>query len=136
MISQTAEYALRTMVTLAECKEDYMSAPEIAILTQVPFDYLSKILQLLAKASLLKIKRGVNGGYSLRKTPQEISVLSVIELFDEISRIRECPLKRKEHAHGLCPLHKTLDQTACDLIQRLGSVFLSDLINSSNKSLC
>lgn len=130
MLSQSAEYALRTMVVLAGSPGEYLSAPAISKLTQVPLEYQSKILQRLANASLLIKKRGLKGGFSLKLTPKEITVLSIVEPFDAISRITSCPLKLKEHSHALCPLHKTLDDTACALRAKFCGVTLADLSHS------
>ena len=48
MISQTSEYALRAVVSLAQSPEQPHTATEIAKLTKVPEHYLSKVLQALA----------------------------------------------------------------------------------------
>ena len=136
MLSQSAEYALRTMVVLAGSPGEYLNAPALSRLTQVPLEYQSKILQRLANASLLLKKRGLKGGFCLKLAPGAITVLSIIEPFDAIERITSCPLKLKEHAQALCPLHKTLDETACALRERFGSVTLADLARSPRGPLC
>lgn len=110
MLSQTAEYALRAMVCLAEDPETPRTAQEIAGLAQVPAGYLAKVMQSLVKAGLVSSRRGLRGGFTLRRPPGSLSVLDVINAVDPLKRIHKCPLDRPEHARKLCPLHKRLDE--------------------------
>lgn len=139
MLSQTSEYALRAMVWLANrsLKDlHFYNVTEIAEATRVPHSYLSKILQTLTRAHLLQKKRGIKGGYSLKSLPEQISLLSIIENFDKIERILTCPLKLKEHAEALCPLHSELDKLACTLRSSFTKTTLKDFINLPSGALC
>lgn len=111
MISQTAEYALRSAVFLAEHPEGRWTTQQIAELTQVPAGYLAKVMQNLARVGLVTSQRGVHGGFRLARSPETISILEVIEAVDPLKRIRECPLHLESHKDRLCPLHERLDQT-------------------------
>ena len=53
MISQTAEYALRAIVYLADNPTDAQTAEAIAKGTKVPVGYLAKIMQGLARSGLV-----------------------------------------------------------------------------------
>lgn len=140
MLSQTSEYALRAMVCLADSavadKERYVNVPDIAASTKVPLTYLSKILQALTREQFVQQKRGIKGGFRLVGAPAEITLLSIVQLFDEIERIRSCPLKIKGHGRTLCPLHSTLDKAACALITSFSTTTLQDLINQKGPVLC
>lgn len=109
MFSQTAEYALRAVVWLADQTE---SGPfghhRIAAGTQVPATYLAKVLQELAKAGIVRSHRGVRGGFSLAQPPENLTVLDVIQAVDPIQVITTCPLKLPNHSHKLCGLHARL----------------------------
>lgn len=108
MISQTAEYALRAIVYLASKDDAPQTTPQIAAITKVPADYLSKVLQGLAAAGLVKARRGRDGGFSLAISPTRLTVFDIIEAVDPIRRIKSCPLGIKGHIN-LCPLHRRLD---------------------------
>lgn len=73
MISQTAEYALRAIVYLAMNPDSAFTTQQISATTKVPAAYLSKVLQSLAKAGLVKSQRGLGGGFVLTKSPENIS---------------------------------------------------------------
>ena len=59
MISQTAEYALRSVVFLGSQVGQPVTTQRIAVATQVPVGYLSKVLQGLGKAGLVDAQRGL-----------------------------------------------------------------------------
>ena len=98
MISQTAEYALRAVVALAQSPEKTHTATEIARLTKVPEHYLSKVLHALAKAEVVRSQRGLHGGYVLAHSPDQLSLLTVINAVDPIKHIESCPLKLESHS--------------------------------------
>src|SRR5262245_23178018 len=103
MFSQTVEYALRAVVHLAYESPEARTTQQIADATQVPKDYLSKILQGLAKKGIVTTQRGVGGGVSLAKGPEELTILDVVNAVEPIERITTCPLKLKTHGVRLCP---------------------------------
>jgi Rrf2 family protein len=108
MFSQTVEYALRAVVYLAR-EPSSRTTEEIARVTRVPRAYLAKVLHSLSVAKLVRSQRGSGGGISLLKTPEELTILEVVNAVDPIRRIRECPLGLTAHGIRLCPLHRRLD---------------------------
>jgi Rrf2 family nitric oxide-sensitive transcriptional repressor len=109
MLSQTAEYALRAVVTLAQNDAGGKTTQEIARESQVPLDYLCKVLNSLARAGILRAQRGRRGGFTLALPAERMTVLDVVNAVDPIRRIRSCPLQLDAHKVRLCPLHRKLD---------------------------
>lgn len=136
MLSQTVEYALRAMVHLAGLAPNTAANSEsIAAGTQVPQGYLSKVLRDLVVADLVVSQRGPNGGFSLARPADQISMLEVVNAVDPIERIRKCPLGNPAHVN-LCPLHRRIDN-AIDLIERqFRETKLSDLLPVDDPSTC
>jgi Rrf2 family protein len=128
MISQTAEYALRAIVLLAMHPETGFTTQQIAQATKVPPAYLSKVLQSLVKAGLLRSQRGLRGGFALNINPLSISILTVINAVDPIARIRTCPLGFEEHGVNLCALHKRLDEAAASMEQAFEQTTIRELL--------
>src|SRR3954464_8292177 len=108
MISQTAEYALRAVAALASSPEEPMVTQRIGELTKVPVGYLSKVLQALGRAELVKATRGLHGAFTLARPPAEVTVYDVVQAVDPVQRIRMCPLGLAAHGARLCPLHRRL----------------------------
>ena len=48
----------------------------------IPRNYLDQILLELKKAGLVQSHRGVNGGYSLQKSPEDITVWDVVKVLE------------------------------------------------------
>ncbi len=128
MISQTAEYALRAVVFLAEHPANRWTTQAIAETTKVPPGYLAKVLQNLARVGVVDSQRGVHGGFSLRKAPADLTVLEVVEAVDPIPRILECPLHLEAHSDHLCPLHSRLDQAMEVIESSFRDSSLADLL--------
>ena len=138
MISQTAEYALRTMVWLASQDGSPRTTRQIAEATRVPPDYLAKILQNLGRAGLVHSRRGINGGFTLTVSPDDLSPLDVIQAIDPIRRIEQCPLGIKSHGETLCPLHRRLDDALAHVQNVLAATKLSELLTepTTSKPFC
>jgi Rrf2 family transcriptional regulator, nitric oxide-sensitive transcriptional repressor len=133
MISQTAEYALRAIVFLAD-QGDARTTQEIAAATLVPPSYLSKVMQALSRAEVVRSQRGLHGGFTLARSPDELSVWDVIEAVDPIQRIRTCPLGLKAHGTRLCPLHRRLDDALALVEHAFRESSLGDLLREPSKS--
>lgn len=128
MLSQTAEYALRAVVFLGEQYGSPCTTREIAEATQVPNGYLSKVLQALNRGGLVRSQRGLHGGFQLRSSPADVSLLDVLEVVEPLRRVRSCPLGLPEHAERLCPLHQRLDDAVAMLERCFRTTSVADLI--------
>jgi Rrf2 family protein len=141
MISQTAEYALpaeyalRAVVYLAD-QNDPQTNAQIAEATEVPVGYLAKVMQSLSRARVVTAQRGLRGGFKLAHTPDELTVLEVVNIVDPVRRFHECPLGL--HGINLCPLHRSLDNAAKAVEETFGETTIADLIRvpRHRKPLC
>jgi len=116
MFSRTTEYALRAVVYLAAQSGQPRTIGQMAEVTRVPTDYLSKVMQNLRKAGLVHSQRGLHGGFTLGVPPAELTVYDVVQAVEPIRRIEKCPLGIKDHIN-LCPLHRRLDE-AMDMVEQ------------------
>lgn len=128
MISQSVEYALRAVVTIANAGGQACPSREIAEITRVPAPYLSKLMQALVKSGLLIAQRGPNGGFQLSRAPEEVTLLDVINGLEPFERIEQCPLGIGSHAGTLCPLHRAVDGAIAAAQRILSEVRVSDMV--------
>jgi Rrf2 family protein len=135
LISRTSEYALRAVIWLVQEPARSQTTRQIAAGTRTPPDYISKVLQLLAKAGLVRSQRGLGGGFQLAGDPAQITVLDVINAVDPLERIHTCPLGLKAHGVNLCPLHCGLNDAAFRIEAAFAKAKLSDLLNSTTPSI-
>jgi len=135
MLSQTVEYALRAMVYLADQAPAPRTTDQIAAATRVPTAYLSKVLQSLNRAGLVHSQRGLHGGISLTKTPDDVTILEVVNVVDPIQRIRTCPLGLKAHGVHLCPLHRRLDDALAMVENAFADTTLAEVLAEPTTSV-
>jgi Rrf2 family protein len=138
VFSTTLEYALRAVTFLAGKPGEGMTAQRVSEGTQVPEDYLSKVLQQLVRGGVLTSQRGRHGGFQLARPAAEISMLAVVNAVEPIPRIEKCPLGLRQHGVKLCPLHRRLDE-AYGLVERaFAQTTLAELVddNRSREALC
>ncbi|MBK9111320.1 MAG: Rrf2 family transcriptional regulator [Nitrospira sp.] len=81
--SKKSEYGLRALLELCETYGGrVLQRHEIAERQNIPVEFLEQILLALKRAGLLASRRGVRGGYSLIKSPEEITLGQVIRILD------------------------------------------------------
>jgi Rrf2 family nitric oxide-sensitive transcriptional repressor len=135
VISQTEEYALRAVVHLASKVPAAQTTDEVAQATRVPRAYLSKVLQSLSRAGLVRSQRGIGGGMTLTKSPAKLTILEVVNAVEPIQRIRTCPLGLAAHGVRLCPLHKRLDNALAIFEKAFGDTTLADILAEPTRSV-
>jgi Rrf2 family protein len=121
------------VVWLAANPEKPLTAQQIAEATRVPAGYLAKVLQNLSRAGLLHSQRGLGGGFTLARMPDQLTLWQVVQAVDPINRITECPLSFEAHAE-LCPLHKKLDEAIAGIEQSFTNTTINQLIDPTKGS--
>jgi Rrf2 family protein len=79
-LSVKGEYALRAILVLALHYPDdsLVHIPEISKKQNIPRRFLEQILNDLKSAGIVESRRGVGGGYRLRRRPERITLAEVI----------------------------------------------------------
>ncbi len=100
-IAKLTDYGIVLLTHFAaEPGQTIHTARDLAARTHLPLPTVSKILKALSRSGLLVSHRGVSGGYSLARRPEEISVAQVIAALEGPIALTEC----SPDAHGLCTL--------------------------------
>lgn len=99
-ITKLTDYGIVLMSTLSAAEDARFAAPELAAQTQLPLPVVSKILKQLTRSGLLVSQRGANGGYSLARSAQEVSVAEIITALEGPIAMTECI----EDAPGVCDM--------------------------------
>ena len=110
-LSRRFEYAVHGLLQLASnTGKDHVLLTEIAEKQSIPESYLRKIFQALANAGIVKTQRGVNGGYTLLKKPEEITLRNIIEVIDGHPKLYSCIGDTRKCKHYKnCSLNTNLD---------------------------
>lgn len=135
MLSQSVEYALRAVVHLASVAPEARTTDQIAVATLVPRAYLSKVLQSLSRGGVVQSQRGLGGGMSLVKTPDQLTILEVVNAVEPIQRIRTCPLGLAAHGTHLCPLHRRVDNALALMEDAFSQTTLAEVLAEPTRSI-
>lgn len=82
-ITSKSPYALRALVELARVGGgEPVPLGEIARRRDVPVQFLEGLFGTLRRAGVLVSQRGVKGGYSFARPPDQVTVLEVVELLE------------------------------------------------------
>lgn len=80
-ISTKGRYALRLMLDLAKnCTGEPISLKDVASRQDISDKYLEQIISILNKAGFVRSVRGAQGGYLLRRKPEEYTVGDILRL--------------------------------------------------------
>jgi Rrf2 family protein len=85
MISVTSKsrYAVVAMAELARSGDGGpVPIAQIAERRAMPVQFLEQLFSTLRRGGLLNSQRGVKGGYTLARPPEEITVLEVVQVLD------------------------------------------------------
>ncbi len=127
-ISRLADYSTVIMNQMATHPEMRYSAAAIAEQTNIALPTVSKILKLLNEALLVHSTRGVNGGYELAKSAEEISVFEIIAAIDGLPAMTECSKQDYHCGHDQnCDLRSNWQVINKAIMQVLKSISLADL---------
>ena len=133
MLSNSCKYAIRAIIYLALKEENNkrIGIKEIATELDIPSPFLGKILQILAKNKILKSIKGPNGGFYFAKRPNEITLLSIIEIIDGLDflnnlliGLRSCSANNNYDMQ--CPLHEKYEPIS----KQIYELFSSETIES------
>jgi len=132
MLSQTAEYALRTVLYLASRQGDGLfRVSEIAADLGIPQNYLSKTLHVLARNGVLHSSRGKNGGFRLARPANELPLAAVVAPFSGPTGERICLLGRVACSDSdPCPAHGKWKTVSAQVSTFFRETMVSDLLES------
>ena len=129
LVSRTTRYAFHLLGVLAARQDELVRGEELAALTGVPANYLSKILNQLRKHAFVESQKGWGGGFRLRDGALTRPIREVMEVLDG-------PLDpRHDCAFGLpecddakpCPLHTHWERVRAAGDRMLDETLVGDL---------
>ena len=129
-ISDAASLAMHAVVLLATEPRKELSTRRIASQLNASEAHLSKVLQRLAKAGLVKSVRGPKGGFMLEKEADEIRLLDVYEAIDGRLVPNSCLLGTPICGGQKCILGDLLEAVDGQVVEYLSTTRLPELIGT------
>jgi Rrf2 family transcriptional regulator, iron-sulfur cluster assembly transcription factor len=124
--AQTAISALSLLAELYDGGKTKLSSAQIAEKRGLPQPVVAKVLTIVSSLGLVDGTRGPGGGYWLKKPPEKISLLDIVEEFERQDAGIMCPFGPNWCGHGApCPMHDTLVRQDAEWMSYLRDTKLS-----------
>ncbi|UOD34483.1 Rrf2 family transcriptional regulator [Deferribacteraceae bacterium V6Fe1] len=131
-ITRAGDYALKVMAYMASQERNKLfMRNELSEKCNIPDSFLGKILQSLARNSLLYSERGKNGGFKMVKEPSEITLYDIIKAVEGEIKINDC-LVDPDFCTGLdsCNIHNVLNKIRDSFINELKKYTLENIVKN------
>jgi Rrf2 family protein len=129
-ITRQTEYAVRGLQELARRNGDApVQLKSIARSCEVSEAFLAKIFQMLSQKDIIKSHRGVKGGFSLGRQPQDITLRDIVEVCEGGIALNHCLRTRNRCVHAEeCNLSDAWVKVQIAMVQALEGTTLADLV--------
>jgi Rrf2 family protein len=109
--AQTAISALSLLAEIYDGGKTKLSSHDIAEKRGLPQPVVAKVLTIVSSLGLVDGSRGPGGGYWLKRPPEKISLLDIVEEFERQDSQIMCPFGPNWCGKGEpCPMHHHLVQ--------------------------
>ena len=124
----------RAMIYLSQLEPTQRAATsQIADVQHIPPSFLAKIISQLSIAGLIHTSRGARGGVSLARSPEDISILEVVEAIDGPIALNECTSASGTCQFGEdCPMRPIWCDTQDELINKLRNTTFAQVMTGNN----
>jgi Rrf2 family protein len=99
-LQKNTQFALYSVLESASQPQRQLSAGAIARKYGISPHHLAKVLHTLARAGVVESVRGVGGGYRFAGNARRLTLMDVIELFENISAPGSGRAPRRRRAHA------------------------------------
>ncbi len=130
LIKREYDYALRICAYLAgKFSKGPVSLSQITKKLIIPKSFASKIVFQLRQSNLIGTVQGKYGGIFLKKDPQYISVMDILEAMDYNSTINECLVNPSIcPLVNLCKIHRFFEEQEAIILNNFRQKKLSEFI--------
>ncbi len=132
-LTREGDYAVRVLVDLAGRPQgDVVRTEDLTRATGVPKAYLAKIIQALARGSLVRTRQGPGGGVVLAKDPASITLRQMVEAVEGPIHLNRCLVRAGECPRdSFCAVHPVWARIQAMLIRELEAVTARDLAEAT-----
>ena len=129
-VSRKVDYALRAVIYLSLQRDDRpVPVSEIASSRRIPQKFLEKIIMNLIRAGLVHSHRGAHGGYTLARSPDQVSFRDVIEAVEGPISINVCVTERRDcSVLSSCNMQRIWQEGQRRMLEYFSDTTLADLL--------
>ena len=127
-ISTKGRYGIRAMFYLAK-EEEVVSLKTLSSKTGVTEPYLEKIMGILRKKNLISAVRGANGGYSLSKSADKITIGEILRALENNMYLASCNGGNCKSKN--CPSKNIFNKIYLEINKVLDNIYLSEMLEGN-----
>jgi Rrf2 family transcriptional regulator, iron-sulfur cluster assembly transcription factor len=131
MLSNTSKYAIRATIYLAlHARSDVkIGIKKISGDLKIPSPFLAKILQVLVKRKVLSSTKGPNGGFSLVRNANKITLYEIVTIIDGEDIFQQCLISMRTcHESNIpCPVHTQYEPIRNEMVRLFREQTIEDL---------
>jgi len=131
LLTKKSEYALLSLVSIAKSDEP-KNVDVLSNELNISKSFLAKILQNLAKNGILNSFKGNNGGFTLKKTCEELTILEITQIAEErVPTVFECTTQLgtcSASLNGACSVFPLLNNLQNKINGFLRDLTLKDIL--------
>ena len=125
---------LYAVLELAAHDEQQISAGEIARKYDISLNHLAKVLRTLVRAKLIESVRGPGGGYRFCGNPKRVTLLDIVELFeDPSSDLDQAAASDNEESRALHRVLTDIDDIAITTLRSVSITTLLKIIETDRR---
>ena len=130
-----SDYSIRVLMFAALHSPDRVTVDEVAEAFAISRHHLVKIVHELGCKGYLDTHRGVGGGFTLARSPQDIHLGDIVRLGEETETVITCADNTNQRCRLLpaCRLKGVLDEAAAAFFDVLDAYTLADLVEQPDK---
>jgi Rrf2 family transcriptional regulator, nitric oxide-sensitive transcriptional repressor len=134
-LSVYSDYSCRVLMQAALRRPERVTVDEVAETFGISRHHLVKVVHDLGRTGYLQTQRGVGGGFTLARPPQDIRLGDIVRLGEESEVVIECEDKKHRLCRiaPACRLKSVLDEAATAFFEVLDAYTIADLVQHPTK---
>ena len=137
LITKEIDHAIKCVLHLSIDQFGYISVTNLSKKLIIPKHYLAKILQALVKSGIAESQQGKQGGFKLRKKPEEISMWDVFVSLNALPVIYKCVGENFTCKNEkVCSTKPVWVELGDYVVERLKNIQFGDLGKKQNSKDC
>lgn len=134
-LSAYSDYAVRVLMQTALRSPERTTVAEVAGTFGISRHHLVKVVHDLGRAGYLATQRGIGGGFTLARAPEEIRLGDIVRLGEESETVIDCREDGNRVCRLLpaCRLKGVLDEAAAAFFAVVDRYTLADLVKQRSK---
>lgn len=138
-LTTKSRYGTRLILDIAvNGKEKPVPLSDVSSRQNISSKYLEQLTRKLKKAGILNSHRGPFGGHTLAKSPEDITIGSIVRILEESTAITDCAEQEKQvcgvcNRAGDCLSRWVWSEASRAMFDRLDEITISGLLSMGNE---